>query len=300
MAICSMTAFARGQGNDPGPPAYAWTWEARSVNAKGLDVRLRLAPGFEALELAVRDLVTKRFKRGSISLSLSASRTGERAVMRLNEPLLDQLLDIAAAAQARLGERVAPPRLDGLLAVRGVLEPIEDVEDEAAVRAREARVLRTLDETMTALAAMREEEGARLAAVLGGQLDLIETLSTQAASTAALRPEAIRERLRTQVATLLEASPALSEERLAQEVALLAVKGDIREEVDRLLSHVAAARALLAEGGAAGRRLDFLCQEFNREANTLCAKSSNVDLTRLGLDLKATIDQVREQVQNIE
>lgn len=300
MPINSMTAFARAQGNHSGPPAHAWTWEVRSVNGKGLDVRLRLAPGFESLELAVRDLVARRFKRGNISLGLTATRTDERGTVRLNEALLAQLLDITASWHARLGDRVAPPRLDGLLGIRGVLEPLEDAEDETAIADRDARVMATLDEALSALETMRGEEGGRLAAVLGEHIDRIDSLGLQAAATAALRPEAMKERLRAQVAALLDASPALPEDRLAQEAALLAAKADVREEVDRLRSHVEAGRMLLAEGGAVGRRLDFLCQEFNREANTLCSKSSNVELTRIGLDLKATIDQLREQVQNLE
>jgi uncharacterized protein (TIGR00255 family) len=186
-----------------------------------------------------------------------------------------------------------------LLAVRGVVEPLED-DGEADADAREAAMAKSLEAALDSLAEMRRTEGARLADVLAEHLDEIERLSKAAASCAAAQPDAIRERLKTQLAMLLEASPPLSEERLAQEVALLAGKADVREEIDRLNAHVVAARDLVAGGGAVGRRLDFLCQEFNREANTLCSKAQDVELTRIGLDLKAAIDQLREQVQNVE
>ncbi len=300
MPIGSMTGFARSQGDVSGPPATVWTWEARSVNSKALDVRLRLPAGFDSLEAGARDAVMRRFKRGSVSLSLTAARTDDQPAIRLNEALLAQLVDIVGVWRERVGERVAPPTMDGLLAVKGVLEPVQETEDEGAARARDAAMMDGLARTLDALAAMRAEEGARLAVVLNGQLDAIAELVRRAANSASARPEAIRERLRAQVAALLDASPLLPEERLAQEAALLAAKADVREELDRLNAHVEAARTLLAEGGPVGRKLDFLCQEFNREANTLCSKSSSIDLTRIGLDLKAAIDQMREQVQNIE
>ncbi len=291
-----MTGFARAQGRDE---TTAWTWEAKSVNGKGLDVRLRLPPGWDALEIPAREAVSKRFKRGNISLTLTVQHQGEQGGVRVNHALLDQLLGLVRDMEDKLPD-VAAPRLDGLLTIRGVIEPVEAEETEEERATREAAVARTLMEALDALAAMREAEGRRLAEVLNGQIDRIMELKTAAEGCASLRVDAIRERLRTQLAQLLDAVPALPEERIAQEAALLAAKGDVREELDRLVAHVQAARELLAGGGAVGRRIDFLCQEFNREANTLCSKSGDVELTRIGLDLKAVIEQFREQVQNIE
>lgn len=296
MTISSMTGFARAQG-DFAEAALAWAWEARSVNGKGLDVRLRLPPGFEAVEAAAREAVTKRFKRGNVTLGLQTRQdsTGQGAGVTVNEALLAQLMDLAKD----LPPHIAPPTFDGLLQVRGVLESGDAVLDEDTVKARDAAVLASLTTALDALAAARDAEGARLDEILTGHLATIEALTTAAAQTAAARPEAVAERLRTLVAGLLDSTP-VNEDRLAQEIALIAARIDIREELDRLTAHIAQARELLTAGGPCGRRLDFLCQEFNREANTLCSKSQDADLTRIGLDLKAVIDQLREQVQNIE
>lgn len=298
MTISSMTGFAR-TGADQSAPPIAWTWEARSVNGKGLDVRLRLPPGYEALEIPARDLAGKRIARGNLSLTLQVRMGAESgaAGYTVNRALLDQLMDLARD----LPPHIAPPTFDGLLAVRGVLQAVDEAEmDDATRAAHHAAVLASLDDALAALVAARIEEGTRMAAVLAGHLDTIESLTAQAADTAQMRPEAARDRLREQVAALLDASPALPEDRLAQECAVLATRLDVREELDRLCAHIAQARALLAEAGPCGRRLDFLCQEFNREANTLCSKAQDTTLTRIGLDLKAVIDQLREQVQNIE
>ncbi|MGC2855686.1 YicC/YloC family endoribonuclease [Novispirillum sp. DQ9] len=302
MTVSSMTGFARAHAEQAAPPTcppLAWTWEARSVNGKGLDVRLRLPPGYEALEIPAREAATRRFSRGNITLSLSVQVRADAApaAVQVNEALLRQLMDMARD----LPPHVAPPTFDGLLAVRGVLVAADETAmDEDTRAAHEAAVLRSLDDALAALAAARDDEGARLAGVLAGHLATVEALTAQAADTAQMRPEAARERLRAQVQALLEASPALPEDRLAQECAVLATKLDVREELDRLTAHVAQARELMAATGACGRRLDFLCQEFNREANTLCSKAQDTTLTRIGLDLKAVIDQLREQVQNIE
>ncbi len=296
-----MTGFARAEGADAADlhPGLHWAWEAKSVNGRNLEVRCRLPPGFEALEAAARAAVAERFKRGNVALTLTLARGGEPPRARINRDLLDQLMALAAEYAGK--GNAAPPRLDSLLAVRGVVEVVEEAEPSEEQRAvRLARMNETLARALAALAAMRHEEGGRLATLVGQHLDAIEELRQRAAATAAAQPAALKARLKQQVEVLLEASPALPEERLAHEAALLVTKADVREELDRLAAHVAAARKLLAEGGAVGRKFDFLCQEFNREANTLCSKSSDVELTSVGLDLKAAIDQLREQVQNIE
>lgn len=294
-----MTGYARAEGRDA---QTSWVWEAKSVNGRGLELRCKLASGHDALEIAARDAAAKRLKRGNVQISLTISRTGEQSQIQVNTPLLAQLLSMCKEWEGRF-PGVAPARLDGLLAIKGVLEPITDPgqdDTEEARQARETAMKASLESLLDQLAAMRAEEGARIDAVLSAQLDEVERLAAKAESCAALRPEAIRERFQTQLAAVLDAVPSLAEDRVAQEVALLVVKADVREELDRLKSHVTAARDLLRQGGAIGRKLDFLAQEFNREANTLCSKSSDVDLTRVGLDLKAVIDQFKEQVQNIE
>ena len=291
--LASMTGFARSEG-DLG--AFSWAWEARSVNAKSLDVRARIAGGFDKLEPAARSAAAERFKRGNVSLTLTLKTADRLPRMRINRDLLDDLVALAGEFEEAGAAR---PRLDALLSMRGVIEPVEE-EDESERLEAEAAMLVSLTEVLDRLAAARGEEGARLAPVMNGHLDRIETLVADAKASAAAQPEALTERLRSLVAELLDASPALPEDRLAQEAALLVAKSDIREELDRLEAHIEQARGLLSDGVAVGRRLDFLCQEFNREANTLCSKASDVDLTRIGLDLKAVIEQFREQVQNIE
>lgn len=293
-----MTGYARAEGRDA---HTTWLWEAKSVNGKGLDVRCRLPHGLDGVEIAARDLATRKLKRGNVQLSLTLTANAHGPGLRVNKEFLAELV----ALVDELGpshQNIAPARWDGLLAVKGVLEAANGDEAEADdVRdAREIAIRADLEKVLDALAAMRVVEGERIQAVLASQLDEVEVLAGRAGATAALRPEAVRERLRQQVASVMEAAPSLAEDRIAQEVALIAVKADVREELDRLRAHVAAARDLIAQGGAVGRKLDFLSQEFNREANTLCSKSSDVELTRIGLDLKAVIDQFREQVQNIE
>lgn len=298
VSVASMTGYARAEGRDA---QVSWVWEAKSVNGRGLELRCRLPGGHDALEPIARETACRLLKRGNIQLSLNVSRLTEAPQVRVNADLLNQMV----ALIAELGPRhahVGQARWDGLLAIKGVLEPMEaeDVDAESTRRAREIAMRATLEEALAALAAMRLNEGARLTAVLLSQLEEVAVLAERAGACAVLRPEAVKERIRAQVAAVVEAAPALPEERIAQEVALIAVKADVREELDRLRAHVAAARELIQGGGAVGRKLDFLSQEFNREANTLCSKSSDVELTRIGLDLKAVIDQFREQVQNIE
>ncbi|HYB09466.1 MAG TPA: YicC/YloC family endoribonuclease [Alphaproteobacteria bacterium] len=290
-----MTGFARAVGHDE---ATSWTWEVKSVNGRSLDMRFRFPVGYDRLEAQARGLAIGRLKRGSLTVSLILSRVSGAAGWRINRDLIDELLSLHEDFTTRIAP--APPRLDTILTVRGVVEQIEDDSDEAAAERRAEAVLASLVEALDNLIAARESEGARLATVLAAHLDEIARLTTAAESLAVLRPDAIKARIKEQVAALLGAESILPEERLAQELALIAAKADVREELDRLKAHIAAARELLVSHEAIGRRLDFLCQEFNREANTLCSKASDVALTRLGLDLKATIEQFREQVQNVE
>jgi uncharacterized protein (TIGR00255 family) len=288
-----MTGFARTQGEAPG---IAWVWEVKSVNGRALDLRLRLAPGFDALEPKLRAAVAQRFRRGNISANLSVARIAA-PVLRINRAALGQLV---ALINELTGEvEAAPPRLDGLLALRGVVESVED-EDEAVLEERCRAVLAGWTQALDRLAEARAEEGARIAALLRHQLDETATLAAAAEARAVAQPAALRERLRTVLAGLADLAPSVSEDRVAQEVALLVARSDIREELERLCAHLDQAGELLDQGEAVGRRLDFLCQELNREANTLCSKSADIELTRTGLALKAVIEQFREQVQNIE
>jgi uncharacterized protein (TIGR00255 family) len=295
MPLSSMTGFARADGVGAG---HRWTWELRSVNGRGLDLRVRLAPGFEFLEAATREQLGAALVRGNVQVSLSVQAEGAGVHVRINESVLAEVIQ----AMERIGERVEiqPPTMDGLLAVRGVVETVEPFADEEGRSALGGRMIGDLDAAIASLVADRRREGRAIAAVLEARLVEIARLTRAAEATPARAPEAIRMRLAEQVATLLDAAPALDPDRLHQEAVLLATRADIREEIDRLDAHVAAARTLLAEDGAVGRRLDFLAQEFNREANTLCSKSNDVALTAIGLELKATVDQFREQVQNLE
>ncbi len=291
-----MTGFAVARGE---ADSCSWSWELKSVNSKGRDIRCRLPGGFENLERSVRERTSGRIHRGNVTVSLTLVRDQAGGGYRVNSRVLDRVLSALSDLRQRLPE-AGPPSLDGLMALKGVIEPVEDELGEEAMEALEAALLAGFDNALDALFRMRAEEGKRLARVLDGQIGEIDRLCGDAESAAALQPGAIRERLKLQVAELLAQVPALPAERLAQEAAVLMTKADVREEVDRLKAHLAAARELMDAGGAVGRKLDFLCQEFNREANTLCAKSADVGLTRLGLDLKAAVEQFREQVQNIE
>jgi uncharacterized protein (TIGR00255 family) len=295
MAISSMTGFARAEEHADG---LSWVWEVKSVNGKALDMRFRLPPGFDALELPLRASLAQRLKRGAVTASLAVTRAGAASCVRINREALAAVLAIAREIANEV--EAAPPRLDGLLAIKGVIETGDESEDEPSRERRHAALLQSWDAALGRLADVRLGEGARLEPVLDQRLGEIAGFVAAAEACAATQPEALRARLKAQVEELLQAAPALSPERLAQEAALIAAKADVREELDRLSAHLAAARALMSEGGAIGRRFDFLCQEFNREANTLCSKSSDMGLTRIGLALKAAIEQLREQVQNIE
>ena len=295
MALQSMTGFARATIEHQGSIA---TWELRSLNGKGLDLRLRLPPGFERIEQQVRQAVQRRFTRGNIQAVLSLSGSAGQVRPVVNEALLAELAALASGLEKKFG--LAAASSDGLLGLRGVLEMPDQQHDDDARNAQDAAIIAALDKALADLEKARCGEGVAMAALLQGHLSRIEELAARAEADASRDPEAIRRRLGDQVRLLMESGAAMDEARLHQEAAFLAAKADIREEIDRLRTHVEAARALLAGGGAIGRKLDFLAQEFNREANTLCSKSNAASVTAIGLDLKAVVDQFREQVQNLE
>ncbi len=295
MAVTSMTGFARADGAFGGA---AWHWEAKSVNGRALDVRCRLPQGLEGLEIGIRDCAAKYFRRGNLQVALQISRGAAAADVRLNEAVVETLIGLAESLRERL--QSPPVRAEHLLALRGVIDITEPVEDDEATAAREAAMLDSLSKAFADLAAMRAQEGRKLEAVIADQLDRIAALTEAARASPERAPETIRARLVEQIARLLEAGPSLDPDRLHQEAVLAAQKSDIQEEIDRLTAHVEAGRDLLDSPEAVGRKFDFLAQEFNREANTLCAKAYGRDLTRIGLELKSVIDQLREQVQNLE
>ncbi len=287
-----MTGFGRGDGGDA---QYVWSWELKSVNGRGFDLRCRLPSGWEGLEQKLRSAITERCRRGSFQSALSLRTLPGSAGVQVNQALLEEL--IALARNLRGSEGAVD--VESLLAIRGVVEPGEPEDEELRERRREA-VLACFVTALDELVQARASEGEKLTALIRSFLQEIERLVGEAASVAATQPAALQARLTAQLEDLLQASPPLAPERLAQECALLASKADVREELDRLQAHCDAALALLQQGGAVGRKLDFLCQEFNREANSLCSKSSDIELTRLGLELKSQIEQLREQVQNLE
>jgi uncharacterized protein (TIGR00255 family) len=295
MMLSSMTGFARGHGVS-GP--YAWAWEIKSVNGKGLDVRLRLPPGWDAIEAPVRARAAERLARGSLQATLTVERSGVVPVVRINAPVLDAILTTLRELAPRI--EASPPSLDGLLSLKGVMDVSDLAENEDERRNAETAAIAGFAEAIAALSEMRQREGAVLARILKSRLGEIAALVGRAENAPGRRVEAIRARLAEQVATLLAQSDRFDPDRLHQEAILLATKADVREELDRLAAHLAQARQLIDGGGAVGRRLDFLAQEFNREANTLCAKASDVELTNIGLELKAAVEQFREQVQNVE
>ena len=286
-----MTGFARVQGEHGGD---SWVWEVKSVNARGLDVRVRLPSGHDAVETVVREGIAKRFRRGAFNVALNLTRREGEEALQVDRGLLEQLITVTAEYSD------AKPNIEALLALRGVLTASKRVTDEAGEAARQKVCIENFQSVLGALESARRDEGSRLFDLLDTRLSEIEGFVGEAESTAAARPEAVRQRMKAQLAELLDESSPVSEDRLVQELALIAVKNDVREEIDRLGAHIEQARDLLSEEEPVGRRLDFLCQEFNREANTLCAKANDVDLTRIGMALKASIDQLREQVQNVE
>ena len=296
MPLSGMTGFARVEG---ALGAWSWAVEARSVNGRNLEAKFRGPPGFDGLERAAREAAQARFQRGQITIGLQARRAEAAAAVRINQETLERYLAVAASLVRERG--AAAPTADGLLALRGVIEASEDLEETPEARAAlEAAMAASLAEALDALRAARLEEGAALAPILSGAVDRIAALVDAAEAEAAGQIDHIRERFSRRLAELTADAGVDLAERAFQEAAVLAVKADVREELDRLKSHVDAARSLLASDAAAGRRLDFLAQEFMREANTLCSKSATTALTAIGLDLKAVIEQLREQIQNVE
>jgi uncharacterized protein (TIGR00255 family) len=295
MALSSMTGFARGHGV---AGAYAWAWEIKSVNAKGLDLRLRLPPGWDAVEIPARKRAGEELSRGTVYANLNVVRKGSAPTVKVNEQVLAAVLAMLKGLTGKV--EATPPSLDGILGLKGVIEVAEEDEREDERRAAEAAVIAGFDRTLADLLATRREEGATLAHVLTARLGEIADLAARAENAPGRKAEAVKARLAEQVAALLSASQRFDSDRLHQEAIMLAAKADIREELDRLAAHVAQAKKLIAEGGAVGRRLDFLAQELNRESNTLTAKANDVDLTNIGLALKSVVEQFREQVANLE
>jgi uncharacterized protein (TIGR00255 family) len=295
MALSSMTGFARSQG---GAGGYGWAWEIRSVNAKGLDLRLRLPPGWDAIEQPVRARIGEVLARGTLHATLNVEREGAAPVVKVNEDVLQAVIATLNSLSGRI--EAEPARLDGILAIKGVIEVTDAAESEAERTAAQAAVIKSFEATLGELTKMRRHEGEVLGRVLGARLEEISALVARAEAAPGRKPEAIRARLTEQIAELLEASERFDPDRLHQEAILIASKADVREELDRLTAHVAQATKTIRDGGAVGRRLDFLAQELNRETNTLCAKANDMELTNIGLELKSLVEQFREQVQNLE
>jgi uncharacterized protein (TIGR00255 family) len=295
MSLKSMTGFGRSAGVHG---ETSWHWEVRSVNGRGLELRFRMPSGLEGLEIKARSLAQEKLARGNCTLNLALRRETGQLAIRLNEAALSQALAAAERAQALTHKEA--PNLDTLLAMRGVVEVVEGEESEEAHAKLEDALLKGLGAALDQLVAARKAEGARLASVMTNQLGQISDLVERVADASARQPQAIRQRLTEQVTRIMETGAGLDPERLHQEALLLAAKADIQEELDRLRAHLAAANDILAQDPPAGRGLEFLAQEFNREANTLCSKASDVEISRAGLELKTVIDQLREQVQNIE
>ena len=295
MALSSMTGFARAQGVSG---AYAWAWELKSVNAKGYDLRLRMPSGWDTVDAAVRAKAAEMLVRGTVYGNLTIERQGVVPAVNINEGVLSAVLDAVEKLKGRIA--AAPPSVEGILGLKGVMEVTEQEESADERAAAGAAVVAGFATGLAGLIKARRDEGAALSRTLNARLDEIAALTDRAETAPGRQIEAIKARLAEQVATLLEASNRFDPDRLHQEAVLLASKADIREELDRLRVHVAQAKKLLADGGPVGRRLDFLSQELNRESNTLCSKSNDVDLTNIGLELKSVVEQFREQVQNLE
>ena len=295
MALSSMTGFARSRGETG---VYAFEWELKSVNAKGLDLRLRVPPGWDAVEPLARKRGADALSRGTVYANLAVKRAGAALDIRVNEDVLGAVMKVAGDLSSRLG--AAPPTVDGLLAIKGVLDVVEPQDSEADRQAAEAAILAGFDVALKSLVEMRRREGEALRLILLQRLDEISALARRADEAPGRRADAIRTRLAEQIATLLDASEPFDADRLHQEALMMAARADVREELDRIAAHVAQARELLAKGEAVGRRLDFLGQEINRGVNTTGSKANDLELTNIGLEMKSVVEQFREQVQNLE
>jgi uncharacterized protein (TIGR00255 family) len=295
MALSSMTGFARSRGAS-GP--YAFEWELKSVNAKGFDLRMRLPPGWDDLEAVAKQRAAELLTRGTVYANLNIKRTGAVSTVRVNEDVLASIARVAAELAGRI-DAVAPS-IDGLLAIKGVIEVVEPESSEAEDKAAKAAAATAFEQALADLIEMRRREGTTLGQILSQRMDEMERLAKQAEAAPGRKPEAIKARLAEQIAALLETTDRFDPDRLNQEAILIAAKADIREELDRIASHVAQAREMIGKGGPVGRRLDFLAQEFNREVNTCCSKANDLELTNTGLEMKNVVEQFREQVQNLE
>ncbi len=295
MALSSMTGFARSNGNS-GP--YAFEWELKSVNAKGFDLRMRLPPGWDEIESGARKRAGELLSRGTVYANLNVKRSNAVSTVRVNEDVLASIVKVAGVLAGKI-DAVAPS-IDGLLAMKGVIEVVEPESDETEDKAAKAAVAAAFQQALESLVEMRKREGVTLGQILTQRMDEIERLAKKAEAAPGRKPEAIRARLAEQIAALLESSERFDSDRLNQEAIMMAAKADIREELDRISSHVSQVREMIGKGGPVGRRLDFLAQEFNREVNTCCSKSNDLELTNTGLEMKNVVEQFREQVQNLE
>jgi uncharacterized protein (TIGR00255 family) len=295
MALSSMTGFARSHGAS-GP--YAFEWELKSVNAKGFDLRVRLPPGWDELELFAKKRAGEVLSRGTVYANLNLRRSNPVSTVRINEEVLASIVKVAGVLAGKI-DAVAPS-IDGLLGIKGVIEVIEPESNEEEDNVAKAAAAAAFDQALLDLVAMRQREGVSLGQILSQRMDEVEHLARKAEAAPGRKAEAIKARLAEQVTALLEASDRFDPDRLNQEALLIAAKADIREELDRIASHISQAREMIAKGGPIGRRLDFLAQEFNREVNTCCSKSNDLELTNTGLAMKNVVEQFREQVQNLE
>jgi len=295
MALSSMTGFARSHGAS-GP--YTFEWELKSVNAKGFDLRLRMPQGWDEVEAFAKKRAAELLARGTVYANLTVKRANALSTVRINEDVLASIVKVAGQLAARI-DAVAPS-IDGLLAIKGVIEVVEPESNEEEDKVARAAAAEAFDKALTDLVAMRQREGTSLGQILSQRMDDVEAFAKKAETAPGRKPEAIRTRLAEQVAALLETSDRFDADRLNQEALLIAARADIREELDRIASHIAQARELIGKGGPIGRRLDFLAQEFHREVNTCCSKSNDIELTNTGLEMKNVVEQFREQVQNLE
>ena len=295
MALSSMTGFARSHGAS-GP--YTFEWELKSVNAKGFDLRMRLPPGWDELEAFAKKRAGEVLSRGTVYANLNVKRTSSASTIRINEDVLASIVKVAGVLAGKI-DAVAPS-IDGLLSIKGVIEVVEPESNEEEDKAAKAAAAAAFEQALANLVEMRQREGVTLGQILAQRMDEIEKLAGRAEAAPGRKPEAIKARLAEQIAALLESSDRFDADRLSQEAIMIAAKADIREELDRIASHISQAREMIGKGGPVGRRLDFLAQEFNREVNTCCSKSNDLELTNTGLEMKNVVEQFREQVQNLE